>query len=200
MATSRSTPRLRLTVLLLAAVVTLVAVSQRTAAAGVPGLLLQLLGLACIGAAALGRLWTSLFIAGYKDAELVQHGPYALLRHPLYLLSLLAMLGAGLTTRSLAITAVLLLVSAAIHLLAARAEDRFLRGKYGPAFERYAATVPAFLPHRVTHVLPETQPVRPRVLAKAFVDAGSLLGLWMLLVVADALQRSGVTPTWVTLP
>jgi protein-S-isoprenylcysteine O-methyltransferase Ste14 len=200
MATSRSTPRLRLTVLLLAALVALVAVSERTAAAGLPGLLLQLFGLACVGTAALGRVWTSLFIAGYKDARLVQHGPYALLRHPLYLLSLLAMLGAGLTTRSLAITAVLLLVFAAIHLLAARAEERFLREQHGAAFERYASSVPAFLPRLAAQAIPDLQPVRPRVLAKAFVDAGSLLGLWMLLVVADALQRGGITPTWVTLP
>ena len=200
MATSRSTPRLRLTVLLLAAVVALVAVSERTAAGGLPGLLLQLLGLACIGTAALGRAWTSLFIAGYKDAALVQHGPYALLRHPLYVLSLLAMLGAGLATRSLAITAALLLVFVAVHLRAARAEDRFLRSRHGAAFERYAASVPAFLPRRAPQAIPDAQQVRPRVLAKAFVDAGSLLGLWMLLVLADALQRSGVTPTWITLP
>lgn len=200
MATSRSTPRLRLTVLLLAAVVVLVAVSERTAAGGLRGLLLQLLGLACVGTAALGRVWTSLFIAGYKDAELVQHGPYALLRHPLYLLSLLAMLGVGLTTRSLAITVALLLVFAAIHLLAARAEERFLRDRHGASFERYAASVPAFLPRAAAQAIPDVQQVRPRVLAKAFVDAGSLLGLWMLLVAADALQRDGITPTWVTLP
>lgn len=200
MTTSRSTPRLRLTVLLLAAVVVLVAVSERSAATGLAGLLVQLLGLACIGTAALGRLWTSLFIAGYKDAQLVRHGPYALLRHPLYLLSLLAMLGAGLTTRSLAISVALVLLFAAIHLHAARAEDRFLHDAHGPEFERYAASVPAFLPRRLQHAIPESQQVRPRVLAKAFVDAGSLLGLWVLLVVADALQRGGVTPTWVTLP
>jgi len=200
MATSRSTPRLRLTVILLAGVVALVAVTERTAADGLPGLLLQLLGLACIGTAALGRVWTSLFIAGYKDAELVQHGPYALLRHPLYVLSLLAMLGAGLATRSLAIAAALLLVFAAVHLAAARAEDRYLRDRHGTAFERYAASVPAFLPRGARQAMPDTQQVRPGVLAKAFVDAGSLLGLWMLLVVADALQRHGVTPTWITLP
>ena len=39
-----------------------------------------------------------------------------------------------------------------------------------------------------------------RVLWKAFLDAGTLLGLWGLLVLADALQRAAVTPTWVALP
>jgi len=42
--------------------------------------------------------------------------------------------------------------------------------------------------------------VRPRVLWKAFLDAGTLLGLWCLLMVADAMQRAAITPTWLTLP
>src|SRR5512139_3349585 len=125
MATSRSTPRLRLTVLLLAGAVALVAVSERTAAIGLGGLLLQLAGLTCVASAALGRVWSSVFIAGFKDAQLVRRGPYAALRHPLYALSLLAVLGMGLTTRSLAITAALLVVFTPVYLLAARAEDRF---------------------------------------------------------------------------
>jgi len=147
MATSRSTPRLRLTLLLLAGVVALVAVSERTAADGLGGLLLQLAGLACVASAALGRVWSSVFIAGFKDARLVRRGPYAALRHPLYALSLLAVLGMGLTTRSLAITTALLVVFAPVYLLAARAEDRFLRVEYGADFARYAGEVRAFVPH-----------------------------------------------------
>ena len=110
MTVSRSTPRLRLTALLLLGVLALVATTERTTATGIAGLLLQLVGLACIACAALGRVWASVFIAGYKDAQLVRGGPYSVLRHPLYALSLLAMLGAGLTTRSVTLTAALLVV------------------------------------------------------------------------------------------
>jgi hypothetical protein len=35
---------------------------------------------------------------------------------------------------------------------------------------------------------------------KAFLDAGSLLGLYVLACVADLMQRSGVTPTLLSLP
>ena len=200
MTTSRSTPRLRLTALLLLAVLALVATSERTAAAGLPGLLLQLGGLACIACAALGRIWCSVFIAGHKDARLVRDGPYSALRHPLYALSLLAMLGVGLTTRSAVLTAALLLASAALHARAARAEDRLLRSVHGEAFDRYAGTVNAFWPNRRACEVPATLEIRPRVLWKAFLDAGSLLGYWVLLVLADALQRAGIAPTWLTLP
>jgi protein-S-isoprenylcysteine O-methyltransferase Ste14 len=200
MTVSRSTPRLRLTALLLLGMLALVATSQRTLATGLAGLLLQLGGLACIACAALGRIWSSVFIAGYKDAQLVRSGPYAMLRHPLYALSLLAMLGAGLTTRSAALTAALLAVFAMIYARAAHEEDGFLRSAHGAAFDRFAREVNAFWPRWSAYLVPEALEVRPRVLWKAFLDAGTLLGYWALLVLADALQRAAVTPTWVTLP
>lgn len=200
MTVSRSTPRLRLTALLLLGVLVLVATTERTAATGIAGLLVQLVGLACIACAALGRVWASVFIAGYKDTQLVRGGPYAVLRHPLYALSLLAMLGAGLTTRSVTLTVALLAVFAAIYARAAREEDRFLRSAHGDAFDRYAREVNAFLPRCSAYTVPEAIEVRPRVLWKAFLDAGTLLGYWALLILADALQRAALTPTWMALP
>jgi protein-S-isoprenylcysteine O-methyltransferase Ste14 len=200
MTTSRSTPRLRLTALLLGGLLAIVAVSQRTAATGLAGQLLQLAGLACVACAALGRIWCSVFIAGRKDTQLVRGGPYAALRHPLYALSMLAMLGLGLASRSVAITAGLLLVFAVTFVAAARAEDRWLRAAHGDEFDRYAHDVRAFVPRPARYSVPDSLEVRPRVLWKAFLDAGSLLGLWALLMLADALQVAGRTPTWLTLP
>jgi protein-S-isoprenylcysteine O-methyltransferase Ste14 len=200
MTVSRSTPRLRLTALLLMGLLLLVTTSERTAATGLAGQLLQLGGLACMACAALGRIWSSVFIAGFKDAQLVRAGPYAMLRHPLYALSLLAMLGAGLTTRSLAITVTLLAAFAVIYTRAARSEDGFLRGAHGDAYDRYAREVRAFLPRWSADTVPAALEVRPRVLWKAFLDAGTLIGLWCLLMVADAMQRAAITPTWLTLP
>jgi hypothetical protein len=60
--------------------------------------------------------------------------------------------------------------------------------------------VPAFLPDWSAYRVPETLEVRPRVFWKAFLDAGSLLGLYALVRLADQLQRAGITPTWFTLP
>jgi protein-S-isoprenylcysteine O-methyltransferase Ste14 len=200
MTVSRSTPRLRLTAALLAGLLLLVAVSARGPAPGLARELLQMAGFACLVLAALGRLWCSVFIAGRKDRELVIHGPYSALRHPLYALSMLGLLGIGLTSASLAITAALLATFAMLYRRAARAEDTLLAGLHGAAFERYRATVPAFLPRRIPAAPPEVMEVQPRVLWKAFLDAGSLLGYALLLRLADALQLAGATPTWLHLP
>jgi protein-S-isoprenylcysteine O-methyltransferase Ste14 len=200
MSASRSTPRLRLTVWLLAAAMTLVAVSERRLCNGFAGDLMQLAGLACIACAALGRIWTSAFIAGFKDTSLVREGPYSALRHPLYALSLLAMLGVGLATRSIAITLTLVVAFVAIYLRSARREDAFLAKAHGKTHDEYGRSLRAFWPDFREYRVPESIEVRPRVFWKAFLDAGSLLAFYILVRLADLLQVSGITPTWLSLP
>lgn len=199
MTSSRSTPRLRLTSGLLALLLVVVAISERRFAAGLVGEALQLVGLVCVTCAALGRIWTSVFIAGYKDQLLVRSGPYAVVRHPLYALSMLAMLGLGLTTGSMTIAMAMLIVFGAIYATAARGEDRYLHQLHGAAHERFERDVRALLPRWSAYVIPDSLEIRPRVLWKSFLDAGSLLGFYGLLRLADALQQQGVTPTWLTL-
>ncbi len=200
MTTSRSTPRLRLTATVLAGLLLLVATTERRWTQGLAGQLLQLGGFACVACAALGRIWTSLFIAGFKDQRVVRSGPYSRLRHPLYALSLLAMLGVGLTSRSLAIAVALPVLSAALYLRAARAEDLHLAAIHPAEFEQYRRAVPAFVPGGPGEPLPDSLEIRPRVFRKAFLDAGSLLGYWGLLQIADLLQQSGITPTLLSIP
>ena len=155
MTSSPSTPRLRITLALFVVVLALVAVSERRWATGLAGEALHLAGLACIAGAALGRVWSSVFIAGFKDASLVRSGPYAALRHPLYALSLLAAVGVGLTTRSVAITLGLVVALGAIHAAAARREDALLGARHGAAFDEYRGAVRAFLPRWSAYTVPE---------------------------------------------
>jgi len=200
MSTSRSTPRLRLTALLLAATIGLVAISERGLLTGMPGEMAQLAGLACIAVAALGRVWTSAFIAGFKDSSLVREGPYSALRHPLYALSMLAMLGVGLATRSVTLTCALLATFAVTYAAAARREDEFLSRAHGESHADFVRHTSAFWPAPRSYRVPETIEVRPRVFWKAFLDAGSMIGLYVLLRLADLAQLTGVTPTLLQLP
>jgi len=59
--------------------------------------------------------------------------------------------------------------------------------------------VRALRPGWSAYVVPDSIEVRPRVLWKSFLDAGSLLGFYGLLRLAGGLQQHGVTPTWLTL-
>lgn len=198
---SASTARLQLTHAWYAALVPLAAL------AGPPALasraLDRLLGAAAlllVALACLGRIWCSAFIAGHKDVRLVTAGPYALCRHPLYVLSFLGGLGLGLATRSIVLTAVTALLLAGLFARAARAEERLLAVAHPQQFARYAGSTPRWWPRFAHQPLPEAIELRPRVYWKAFLDAGSFVLLYLLIEGARVLREMGVTPTLAPLP
>jgi protein-S-isoprenylcysteine O-methyltransferase Ste14 len=98
----------------------------------------------------LGRLWSSA-ITRKEDHRIVDTGPYALVRHPIY---------SGLITALLATSAVEATVTALLGValiafglwLKARSEECFLAAELGPeAYRCYCRRVPMlvpFLPHR----------------------------------------------------
>ena len=200
MTTSRSTPRLRFTAALLGAVVLLVGISSRPLLEGTAGEIAALAGLTLIVLAVLGRIWTSAFIAGLKDEELVREGPYSRLRHPLYALSWLGMLGLGLASGSVSIGIGLALITGIAFVRASKAEDAFLEQRFGTAFADYRRQTPALPPRAPGLPTPERWALRPRVFAKSFVDGASFFGVYLLIRLADLLQESGVLPALLVLP
>jgi protein-S-isoprenylcysteine O-methyltransferase Ste14 len=158
MTESASTPRLQATFAIYLALVAATAVwgprevgASAYYATGIAGFL-------CVALACLGRIWSSVFIAGHKDESLVTTGPYGRLRHPLYACSMLGALGLGLTSRSVLLCAVV---------------------------AAYAAAVPhKWWPSARRTTLPDHLDVRPAVFWKAFLDAGSFFMLWGLVAMA----------------
>ena len=194
---SRSTPRVRLMALAVLACIVMVALTDRPTFQGLASGLAGFVGFVLVAIAALGRLWTSLFIAGRKDATLVQVGPYAACRHPLYLLSLLGMLGLGLATRSVVLLLALVGIAAVLHLGAMRTEDALLESTHGAAARSYRDQVPALLPDWSRYAVPELLEIQPRMVWKAVVDAGSLLLALALVQAAHVLQHAGlIAPLW----
>lgn len=203
MTTSASTPRLRLTLAFYLALWISTAFAGPGAAGGFLPALLAPLSWLLVGGASLGRIWCSVFVAGRKDAVLVTEGPYALCRHPLYALSIVAAVGLGLATRSLVLTAAALLVVTLLVSRAARAEERLLLSIHGAAYADYMAATPRFWPRMAA--LDAAQPpqrleIQPRVLWKAFLDAGSILLLLGLIESARLARETGLTPTLLPLP
>ncbi len=78
--------------------------------------------------------------------DLVVEGIFAHCRNPLYVGNILMLAGLGLMSNSLlfnvAVTPIFLFMYSAI----VRAEEAFLRGKFGEAYDRYAADVNRWLP------------------------------------------------------
>ncbi len=203
MSTSASTPRLRLTLLFYLILWLAAAFAGPRPTSPWASQLNEVLAWLIVGAAALGRIWCSVFIAGRKDAVLVTAGPYALCRHPLYALSILAAAGLGLGTGSLALTLLAVAVVAALLWRAARAEERLLLALHGARYAEYMARTPRFRPRLAALDAarpPERLEIQPRVLWKAFLDAGSVLLLLALIVLSRSLRDAGITPRLWPLP
>lgn len=195
-----SQPRIRLHQLTYALALAAAAATDGRWFEGGAGLAAQAAGFILVACAVLWRLWTTLFVAGRKDVELVRDGPYAACRHPLYLGSIVAAAGIGLTTRSLALALALPLAIGAAAAVAARREDAALATAHGDAWNRYLADTPAFWPARWRMRTPERVSVPLAVYRKAFLDAASFLALWLLVLLLETLRAGGAWQAAFRLP
>ena len=110
----------------------------------------------CLLCNALGlvlRVWARRYIGEHTrgsvhDAEsLVTSGPYAYIRHPLYVSNTafacgLVLLQFGISPLSLPFVLAVVLFEVALS----RAEDRFLEGRFGDAWQAWAKETPPFFP------------------------------------------------------
>ena len=107
-----------------------------------PGVVLYLWGFRT-----LGRMFgvsSSTTAELYEDHRLVDGGPYAIVRHPMYLGVLLAALGALLIFRTWAM--VIFAPMALVVIVRAKREENLLAAEFGEQWQSYKDRVPAWVP------------------------------------------------------
>ena len=110
------------------------------------GLALVVVGLGFSVAARmrLGRNWSGT-VTLKKNHELIQSGPYALVRHPIYTGLLLALIGTCVAIdRWRALIALAPLLAGILYKIGI--EERFMRAQFGDTYARYCARVKALVP------------------------------------------------------
>jgi protein-S-isoprenylcysteine O-methyltransferase Ste14 len=92
-------------------------------------------------------LWLRGYAAGYvkKNRELTQTGPYAHVRNPLYVGSILIAAGFALALMSWLVAAALAVMFVLIYVPVIASEERFLRATF-VEFEEYSRRVPRLIP------------------------------------------------------
>jgi protein-S-isoprenylcysteine O-methyltransferase Ste14 len=75
----------------------------------------------------------------------VDSGPYAIVRHPIYAGIILSAFATGIAERRLLAMLGAALIAAGLW-LRSRLEERFLTTELGPAYEAYARRVPMLIP------------------------------------------------------
>jgi len=82
-----------------------------------------------------------------KNIRLATSGPYAWVRNPLYLGTVLVAAGLAISSRRPALALLFALAFVLVYLPAVQREEEYLRELF-PEFEEYSRTVPGFLPRK----------------------------------------------------
>ena len=147
-----------------------------------------------------GRTWCSLYIGGRKKAQLVELGPYSVVRNPLYVFTLIGAVGVGFQTGSLVVGGLCALATYVIFRRVVVREEAFLAQAFPEAFPIYAARVPRLWPNLSLWVDTDMFVVAPRPVVRTFADTSLFLLAIPLAELIEALQASGLLPIMFNLP
>ncbi|CAN2041852.1 Methyltransferase domain-containing protein [Candidatus Magnetomoraceae bacterium gMMP-15] len=154
-------------------------------------------GMILVAIASLGRMWCSLYIAGYKDSKLIIKGPYSICRNPLYFFSMIGVVGIGCSTETFTFPIVFIILFALYYPFVIKSEEKYLKQLFGVEFEEYTQKVPAFFPRLSTFEEPENYTVKPVVYRKHIFSA--LWFIWIIGIIEtiEGMREIGLlTPLW----
>jgi protein-S-isoprenylcysteine O-methyltransferase Ste14 len=153
-----------------------------------------------IGAAPVGTSERS--TTNPRASELRTCGLYSIVRHPLYLGNTLTAVGFACFTAVWYLPVIVALIGVLYHERIAAREEVFLEGRFGEAFLRWAARVPAMIPRLSGYVRPTTPFVWRRVAGREFhglLVIGAVLFVLDLARAALATGRVVFDPLWTAL-
>lgn len=156
--------------------------------------LLEMSGLLLLSIASLGRLWALMYISGNKTKEIIMDGPYSMVRHPLYLFSLIGAVGIGLASENFLVLALILLLYVLYYPLTIIAEERKLSHRFGVMYAAYMRRVPRFIPRLSLYQEPAVYQVKTSQFVRNFADAMWFVWIFILLTIIEELQLSGILP------
>jgi len=93
------------------------------------------------------RLWSTLYIGGRKGDSIVDHGPYSIVRNPLYLGSVFITVSLAFFLQSATLAAGMIPASIAYLFITLRSEERRLASNHGAAYLDYCRRVPRLIPN-----------------------------------------------------
>lgn len=155
----------------------------------------EAIGFVLLAAAAFGRLWCLIYIAGSKNRVLQTEGPYSVVRNPLYFFSFLGAVGFGFAVHNPFVAVAAIGVFILFHAPTVIAEEGHLAKLFGKDFEDYRARVPRWVPNWSLFREPQERlPVDARKVRKGMLDAMWFLWAYLLWLLLDGLRMAGVVP------
>ena len=166
----------------------------------VMALAMKTFGLAFIVVGVFGRLWSSLFICGYKTKKVIQDGPYSVTRNPLYVFSFVGAIGFGLVAQSWVIIGLIVGIYVFIYARTIMFEEAKLEDALGVEYLQYKANTPRFFPDLSLYKTVREYTVTVPLFENAFKDAAWFFVGYGALRLIDLLHQNGVLPVFAHLP
>jgi len=156
--------------------------------------LIQAAGLVLILSGALGRIWSSLYLNGRKNTELMTHGPYSLTRNPLYVFSIMGVTGMGLLSGSL-LTGLISggLIYLVFNWVIAQEEDT-LEMIFGEPYANYKRHVPRLGVTLRQWNNPENLEISMKALGRTVREALCFLLAGPFFILLNYLHKDGILP------
>jgi protein-S-isoprenylcysteine O-methyltransferase Ste14 len=165
-----------------------------------PDILLETSGLFLLTVCSMGRLWALLYISGRKKFELIMEGPYSIVRHPLYVFSLIGTIGIGLASENIFVLVVLVIFYLLYYPLTIFVEEKKLVAEFGQAYLDYIKRVPRFLPKLSLYRSPSQFVVNADIFLKNMIAGMWFLWIFIALNFIEALQQNGCIPVLLKVP
>jgi protein-S-isoprenylcysteine O-methyltransferase Ste14 len=157
-------------------------------------------GLVLVGLGAMGRVWASMYISGYKDRTLVTEGAYSIVRNPLYVFSFIGAVGVGCATGSLVLIGLLIVGFFLYYPLTTVDEEQRLAAQYGQEYSEYLRRTPRYIPDLSLFHESETYTVDTKTYRYAFMDAVWFVWIYGLIQLIEKLHTAGILPTLLRIP
>lgn len=158
--------------------------------------LLWVSGWIAVGIGALGRIWCSTYISGFKNTLLVTEGPYSISRNPLYLFSFIAGLGVMLLTETLLFPALFAVFYLLYYRGVIRQEEAYLVQHHQVQFQQYVQQVPRFFPKLGLYHEPSSYVVSPPHIRRFLGQVIWFFWIAAIIQVLEELRLQNILPTY----
>jgi protein-S-isoprenylcysteine O-methyltransferase Ste14 len=157
-------------------------------------------GLFLLTICSMGRLWALLYISGYKKLDLITEGPYSIVRHPLYVFSLIGAIGIGLASENILVLAALVIFYLLYYPLTILVEEKKLTDKFGQAYLDYIKRTPRFLPKPSLYKSSSQVVVNADIFLKSIAVGMWFIWIFIALDFIEAFQQNGFIPVFLRVP
>lgn len=161
---------------------------------------LEWMGIALISICVIGRTWCSLYIGKRKNIEIVQDGPYSVVRNPLYVFSIIGAFGVGAQAGGITASLVCGFLTWIVFLRMSQVEEQHMINVFGTPYVDYMTRVPRFWPKLSLYHSRKSFEVFPRRIIRTFLDATILFVAVPVMELFDYLHDGRILPTWLLLP